>query len=128
MQEFGDFVTLKSRVDHEVAITFDSRARYVQPGRKGLTLPREIAELGIKQHAFRWDPGSGAVVESRLYIVEDQDGDFALPDGALDEKDVAEVKETDGLGEDSVLIDGAPVKKRRMRLKASKEDFSINNR
>ena len=51
-----------------------------------------------------------------------------MPDGALDEKDVAEVKETDGLGEDSVLIDGAPVKKRRMRLKASKEDFSINNR
>jgi len=128
MQEFGDFVTLKSRVDHEVAITFDSRERYVQPGRKGITLPREIAELGIKQHAFRWDPSSGAVVESRLYIVEDQDGDFALPDGALDEKDVAEVKETDGLGEDSVLIDGAPVKKRRMRLKASKEDFSINNR
>lgn len=125
--EFGDFVTLKSRVDYEVAITCDSRERYIAPGRKGLTLPRMIAELGIKQHAFQWDSQNGAVKESLLYIEEDVDTPLELPHKKLDMEEVNKIKKTDGLGKKTAFVDGKFVPMKTVEIEPSKENFAVNN-
>lgn len=129
MSEFDDLVTVKCRTGETLEITYDSRMRQVHP-KKGIKLPRVIAEIGIQQHAFRWNSMNGLVKESKLYIEEDEGTPEELPHDALDLKKVAEIKKTDGLGKDSIMVDGAFVKKKTINLDPSgedKEDFRSNN-
>lgn len=129
MSEFDDLVTVKSRTGEVIEILYDSRMRQV-PAKKGLRLPREIAEIGIKQHAFRWNATNGLVKESKLYIEEDIDTPLALPHEPLDMDRVKEIKKTDGLGRDTILVDGKPIKKKTINLDPQgedKEDFRQNN-
>jgi len=125
--DFDDIVTLKTRTGEQVSIMIDSRERYVDPGKKGLRVSREMALLGIKQHAFRWDSTSGAITDSLLYIDEDQDTELATPHSKLDMKDVAEIKKTDGLGKSKAFIDGSFIPMKSLDLEPSKESFNTNN-
>jgi hypothetical protein len=128
--EFDDIVTLRSRTGEVIAIMVDSRERYVIPGKgkkDGLKVSREMAELGIKQHAFRWDGTSGIVTESLLYIEEDLDSPLETPNDKLDMKDVAKVKKTDGLGKGKAFIDGSFVQMKALDLGPTKESFANNN-
>ena len=126
--EFDDIVTLKTRTGETVAIMNDSRERYVEPGKKGLKVPREIANLGVKQHAYLWDSQSGAVKESLLYIEEDIDTQNELPYKKVNMDDVKKIKKTDGLDKGKAFIDGKFIEMKTLELSPTKEDFTINNR
>lgn len=126
MESYEDIVTLKTRTGEQVAIMIDSRERYIEP-RKGLKLPRAMAELGIKQHAFLWDSSNGLVKESLVYIEEDIDTPLELPYKKIDLEEVKKVKKTDGLGKQNAFIDGKFVPMKTVDLEPSKENFAANN-
>ena len=121
--DFDNVVLVKTRTGKNEEFTYDGLPNVID-AKKGKRLPREIAELAIAQNALRWDSGTGQTIDSLLYIVDDE---TELPKTPITAEEIADVKSTDGLGDDSILIDGKVVKKTRINLKPKREDFSANN-
>lgn len=122
--DFDNVVLVKTRTGKNEEFTYDGLPNVID-AKKGKRLPREIAELAIGQNALRWDSGTGLVIDSLLYIVDDESSE--LPKTPLTTEEIEDVKATDGLGEDTILVNGAIVKKTRLNLKPKKENFAANN-
>jgi hypothetical protein len=123
--DFEEYVTVKSRVRGSVGVMYDGRFREID--KKGLKCSRTMAELAVKQNQLRWNAQTGAVEESTVYIQEDFDTPQHLPDKPLDSDEVEKIKDTDGLGDDKIMVDGKFVGKKTINLKPSKQDYASNN-
>lgn len=127
-----DIVTLRVRTGKDEGFTYDSR-RYTVTSKKGLKVERPVAELAIRQNALNWNPGTGEVENSLLYIEEDVEEPTilhpALPSTPLKPEDIEAAKNTDGLGDDTILVNGKPVKKTTIDFhnKYIKQNFVENN-
>ncbi len=123
-----DIVTVRVRTGHNEEFTYDSRV-YIVDSKKGLKIPRSMAEIALNQHALTWNPGTGLPLESKLYIEDDADTPEATPMTHLKPEEIAAMKDTDGLGDDTILLNGQPVKKTVIDFKNKyvKENFSENN-
>ena len=119
-------VVLRSRTGKTEEFMHNSRV-YIVDVKKGLRVQRFIAELGLRQNALRWNPGHGGVDESLLYIEDDLGTPEETPRTPITAKEIEEIKQTDGLGEDSIMINGQLVKKTRINLSPRKENYAGNN-
>jgi hypothetical protein len=119
---FDEIVTVKTRTGKDEEFTFDSRP-FIIDAKKGIKVSRFMADAAVAQNALRWNPGTGLVEEAMVYVEDDE----VLPSTPITADEINEIKQTDGLGEDSMIIDGKIVKKTRINLKPRKEDFSHNN-
>jgi hypothetical protein len=97
--------------------------------KKGLKVPRPLAALALNQLALRWDATTGCVVDAKIFIEDDVDTPEATPHGKLEVAEIEAVKNTDGLGNDSVIVNGRLIGKTTIdfRNTAVKEDFAKNN-
>lgn len=125
---YEDMVTLRVRTGKDEEFTYDSRA-FIVTSKKGLMVPRFIAMRAMNQTALEWDPGTGLVVNAKVYIEEDMGSPAETPAESLKPEEIAAFKNTDGLGDDTILIDGKPVKKRTIdfKNKYEKKNFVENN-
>lgn len=123
---FDDSVTLKSRTGKNEEFICNSKP-YVIDAKKGLRVPRYVADLAMTQNALGWDGSTGIVSDAKIYVEEDQDTALATSAEKITEEQIEAAKATDGLGNDVILIDGKPVKKKSINLKPFKEDYSKNN-
>lgn len=123
-----EIVVLRVRTGHDEEFVADSR-RYVISSKKGLKVDRHRAGFAIKQNALGWSPMTGEVVDAKVYIEDDIGTPLALPSTALKVEEIAAMKDTDGLGDDSILVDGKPVKKHTIdfKNKYEKKEFAENN-
>lgn len=120
MQE--DIVVVKTRTGKDEEFRYDG-APVTIPAKKGLRVARMIAHYAIEANALRWDSANGQVIEAKVYIEDDVDTPNALPSSPITAAEIAEVKATDGLGEDYVLVEGKPVKKKAINLRPTKEQL-----
>jgi len=126
---YSDIVTLKSRTSEKLGVMHDSRLREIHP-KKGLKVPRDIAELGKIQHALRWSATHGGVLDSKVYIEDDIGTALETPHKPLEEDEVKKMKQTDGLGKDKIMVDGKLINKTTINLDPGgddKENFMSNN-
>lgn len=133
-----EVVTIVSRTGKLESFTYDGRI-YDIDAEKGMKAPRPIAELAVKQNALKWDGGTGLVTESKLFIKEDEGKELvdrpatsplapeAMPSSPITQEEIQTIKETDGLGDDTIMIDGKLMKKKRINLKPQRESFAANN-
>lgn len=126
--DFNEIVTLRVRTGHDEEFMYDSRP-FIVSSKKGLKVTRFIALKALDQTALEWDPSNGLVINAKVYIEDDIESPRATPSAPLKAEDIVAFKNTDGLGDDTILIDGKPVKKRTIdfRNKYEKKDFSENN-
>jgi len=125
---FDNIVTVKSRTGKSEQFIYDG-APHTIDAKRGIKVPRVMAELALKQNALRWDSSTGLVIDAKVYIEDDLDTENATPSVKLEEKEIEAVKNTDGLGNDSILVNGEVVKKTVIDFKNpyKKEDYSKNN-
>lgn len=125
---FADVVTLRTRTGKEEEFKHDG-IPYIIDVKRGLKVPRAIADVAIKQLALRWETTSGMVIDAKVYIEDDVNTPLALPSAKIEADEIAAIKNTDGLGNDSIIINGKLVKKTTIDFKntAVKEDYSKNN-
>jgi hypothetical protein len=125
-----DLVTLRVRTGHDEKFQYDS-VTYVISSKKGLHVNRFLADRAMKQNALEWNPGTGEVMNATIYIEEDVDTQVATPSDALAPEMIAALKDTDGLGDDTILIDGKAMKKKtldfRNKYDKKHESFTGNN-
>jgi len=119
MEVYDDIVTVKVRTGMEEEFRYDGKVITIN-AKKGVKVPRYMADLAVNENAIRWDSATGGVVESKVYIEDDLDGPHALPSDSLTQAVIADVKNTDGLGEDSIIVEGKIVKKKAINLKPSR--------
>lgn len=128
----GDFepITLRSRTGHDESFQYDSY-QYVISSKKGLHVNRFLADRAMKQNALEWNPGTGEVMNAVIYIEEDVGTPLATPSSSLKKEDIEALKDTDGLGDDTILVDGKPMKKKtidfRNKYDKKTETFAGNN-
>lgn len=123
-----EIVTLRVRTGKDEEFVYGSRG-YTVSSKKGLKIDRYRAGFAVRQLALGWSPMTGEVVDAKVYIEEDAGTSRALPVTALKADEIAAMKDTDGLGDDTILVDGKPVKKRTIdfKNKYEKKDFVENN-
>ena len=123
-----DYVTLRVRTGKDEYFQQDSRVHVIS-SKKGAHVDRFSADLAISQNALQWNPGTGGVVEAKIYVEEDVDTPAGLPSTPLKAEEIAAFKNTDGLGDDSILVNGKIVKKTTIdfKNKYEKVDFKENN-
>lgn len=123
-----EIVTLRVRTGQDEKFCYDSKP-HVITSKKGLKVNRPMAELAIKQNALKWDPSTGLVIEAKLYVEEDIGTALGFPSSAITKDEIKAIKDTDGLGQDHILVDGKPVKKTTITFTnvKTKEDFAKNN-
>lgn len=125
-----DTVTLRVRTGKDEHFQYDS-LMYTISSKKGLHVNRFMADRAMKQNALEWNPGTGGVVNATIYIEEDVGTPDATPSDALKSEDIESMKDTDGLGDDTILVDGKPVKKKtidfRNKYDKTRETFAGNN-
>lgn len=125
-----DTVILKSRTGRDEKFQYDS-VTYVISAKKGLQVSRFLADRAMKQNALEWNPGTGEVMSALVYIEEDKGTVLETPSDPLTDEAIAEMKDTDGLGDDTILVDGKPVKKKtidfRNKYDKKHETFNGNN-
>jgi hypothetical protein len=125
-----DTVTLRSRTGKDEKFQYDS-VYLVISAKKGLHVNRFLADRAMKQNALEWNPGTGEVTNALIYIEEDKGTPAETPSDSLAEEAIEAIKDTDGLGDDTILVDGKPVKKRtidfRNKYDKKHESFSGNN-
>lgn len=130
MTDMTEIVTLRVRTGKDEQFMFDSR-EYTISSKKGLKISRFAALKAIEQNALEWDPGTGRVINSVVYVEDDADTADATPNSALTADEIIAFKNTDGLGDDTILINGAPVKKVTIDFKnkydSRKANFAENN-
>lgn len=124
--DFDEVVTLKSRTGKDEEFICNSKP-YIISTKKGLRIPRYMADLAMTQNALGWDGSTGVVNDAKIYVEEDVETPLATPTTKITDEEVEAAKATDGLGNDTILIDGRPVKKKSINLKPFKEDYSKNN-
>jgi len=123
MEVYDDIVTVKTRTGTEEEFRYDGKVVTIN-AKKGVKVPRYMAELAVNENAIRWDSMTGGVVEAKVYIEDDIDGPHALPSEPLTQQVIAEVKNTDGLGDDSIIIEGKIVKKKAINLKPTRAQLN----
>ena len=125
---YENIVMVKTRTGKDEEFKYDGFLHIVD-AKKGLRVPRPLAELAMKQNALRWDSALGSVVESKLYIEDDLGTALETPNKPITVKEVEAIKNTDGLGNDSILVNGVVVKKTTIDFNNphAKEDYSKNN-
>ncbi len=125
-----DTVLLKTRTGKDEKFQYDS-VMYTISVKKGLSVSRFLADRAMKQNALEWNPGTGEVMNATIYIEDDKGTVLETPSEPLDSKEIEAMKDTDGLGDDTILIDGKPVKKKtidfRNKYDKKHETFAGNN-
>lgn len=126
--ETEDFITLRVRTGKDEEFVHGSRG-YTVSSKKGLHIDRYRAGFAVRQLALGWSPMTGEVVDAKVYIEEDVGSVKALPSTPLKAEEIAAMKNTDGLGDDTILIDGKAVKKHTIdfKNKYEKKEFGGNN-
>ena len=121
--QFDEVVVVKSRTGKDEEFRYDG-APVTIPLKKGIKVSRDVAQLAVEFNALRWDSSTGQVVDSKVYIEDDVDSPLETPHDALTQEDIAEVKATDGLGEDTIIVEGKLVKKKKINLKPTKAEIN----
>ena len=80
--------------------------------KKGIRVPRYVAELAFSQLALKWDNLSGAVVDSLIY---EHDADKPAPK-TITADEIKQIKKTSGMGKDNIMVDGKKVPMRTIDL------------
>lgn len=122
--DYDDIVTVKTRTGVEEEFRYDGRVVTI-PVKKGVKVPRYMAVLAVDENAIRWDSGTGLTAESKVYIEDDVDTPKEMPHDSLTQEVIAEVKATDGLGDDIILVEGKPVRKKAINLKPTREQLNV---
>ncbi len=99
-----DIVTVKSRTGKTEEFV-SGGATFLIDVKKGLKIPRNMAQLAVDQNALRWAKESGNVIESKVYI-EDDIPEGAEPPAKITEDEVKAIKRTSGIGKGKIMIDG----------------------
>jgi hypothetical protein len=87
-----------------------------------------VAAYAIAQNTLKLDAQTGIVVESKVYLEEDENTDQAMPSGSITAEEVEKIKLTDGLvGQTPLMVDGQFVEKKSIVFPSYREDFSKNN-
>ena len=101
-----DIVTLRSRTG-KVEQFMSGGATYLIDPKKGLKIPRNVANLALEQNALHWSKDNGGVIDSSVYIEDD------LAEGEkptmITHEEIKAIKKTSGYGRDKVLVDGKAV-------------------
>ncbi len=121
---------LRSRTGKDEKFQYDS-VIFTISAKKGLQVTRFLADRAMKQNALEWNPGTGEVMNATIFIEEDKGTQLETPSEPISEGVIAELKDTDGLGDDTILVDGKPVKKKtidfRNKYDKKHETFAGNN-
>lgn len=99
-----DIVTVKSRTGKVEEFMENGIVRLIDP-KKGLKIPRGMAQLAVEQNALRWAKENGQVTESKVYIEDD------IPEGepapkTISAEEIKAIKRTSGIGSGKILVDG----------------------
>lgn len=125
-----DPITLRSRTGKDERFQYDSY-QFTISSKKGLRVSRFLADRAMKQNALEWNPGTGEVMNATVYVEEDVGTPLATPSDALKKEDIEALKDTDGLGDDTILVDGKAMKKKtidfRNKYDKTHETFNGNN-
>jgi hypothetical protein len=99
-----DIVTVRTRTGKDEEF-MSGGAIFVINAKKGLKIPRNMAELALAQNALSWSKENGGVTDSTLYIEDDNE----TPPAPISLEEVKKIKRTSGYGKDKVLVDGKAV-------------------
>jgi hypothetical protein len=119
---YDDIVLVKSRTGQDEEFRYDGKV-VVVPAKKGLRIPRYMARYAVDGNALRWDSTTGLTAESKVFIEDDAGTEFELPSSPIKQSEIDEIKATDGLGDDVILIEGKAVRKKAINLKPTKEQL-----
>lgn len=99
-----DIVTLKTRTGKNAEF-MSGGAVYIIDSKKGLKVPRNLANLAVEQNALHWSKENGGVVDASVYIEDDVEEAPV----AITEAEIKAVKKTSGYGRDKIIVDGKTV-------------------
>ena len=104
----------------------DGKVYIVPVGKKGFRVPVHIASYALAQNALKIDGQDSSVVESKIYVVDEENPKDEPIELTLDY--IEQVKKTDGLvGIAPTIIDGKEVQKTTISFPQYKENYAKNN-
>lgn len=99
-----DIVTVKSRTGKNEEFMSGGAVYYID-AKKGIKVPRNVAQLAMEQNALRWAKETGAVIEAKVYIEDDVE-EAPKP---ISQEEIKAIKRTSGIGKGKILVDGKTV-------------------